>query len=206
MPRLFVIPARDTEVAVILRRGPSRWYHLILWDTRHDNFQHGAWFKGRIYEEKCDLSPDGQLFVYFVHQGSRGGTEFTHAYTALSRPPWLYALMLWPQGTTYGGGGRFFGNRQLCLRGVWHDSKRSLHPDYVLRGIELVEAQAELHKPSAEVSDADWCGHDHQGHLIYTRDGSLFRQSGKRDDIVADFTDLRPNPQAAPEWARRAFN
>jgi hypothetical protein len=74
--RLFVIPARDKPGAIIIRRGPSAWYHLILWETRRKNrdlFTNGAWFRGRIYPEKCDLSPDGNLFVYFAFQGSRGG-------------------------------------------------------------------------------------------------------------------------------------
>ena len=29
MAKLFVIPARDEPMAVILRRGPSAWYHVI---------------------------------------------------------------------------------------------------------------------------------------------------------------------------------
>src|SRR5262245_16351464 len=114
MPRakcqLFVIPARDKPVAIIIRRGPSAWYHLILWETRRKNrdlFTHGAWFRGRIFPEKCDLSPDGNLFVYFAFQGSRRGTVYQDSYTAVSRPPWLYAVALWPHGGTYGGGGRF---------------------------------------------------------------------------------------------------
>jgi hypothetical protein len=51
MTRLFVITARDEPTAVILRRGPSDWYHVIQWHTCRDAFVHGAWFKGRIYEE-----------------------------------------------------------------------------------------------------------------------------------------------------------
>src|ERR1700722_1113868 len=85
MCRLFVIPARDVPVALILRRGPSQWSHVVRWNTTDDTFDHGAWIKGRIYEEKCDISPDGRFFVYFIHQGSRFGTRFTHAWTAVSR-------------------------------------------------------------------------------------------------------------------------
>ena len=66
--RLFVIPARDVAKAVIIRRGPSAWHHLIAWDTKRDVFEHGAWFRGRIYPERCDLSPDGELFLYFALQ------------------------------------------------------------------------------------------------------------------------------------------
>jgi hypothetical protein len=89
--RLFVIAARDTPVAAVLRRGPSGWYQIIRWDTGSDEFTDGSWFKGRIYEDKCDLSPDGELFVYFCH-GGRWRPEYTDAWTAVSRLPWLSAL------------------------------------------------------------------------------------------------------------------
>ncbi len=197
--RLFVITARDVPEAIIIRRGPSRWYHLVSWDMRRDRFQEGAWIKGRIYEEKCDLSPDGKLFVYSVHQGSRVGTKFTDCWTAVSRPPWLEALVVWPQGTTYGGGGRFSENRQLVLRGCGSNT----HPDFPLRGIKIVEGAAELHQSSGEVTDADWSGRDHKGCVIFTRGGQLFRRENKEDHILADWTDLKPDPQPAPDWAGR---
>jgi hypothetical protein len=74
-PRLFVVLAREAPIGVILRRGPAAWYHVILWHTDTDHFERGAWFKGRIYEERCDLSPDGQLFLYFALQGSCCGPK-----------------------------------------------------------------------------------------------------------------------------------
>lgn len=199
MVKLFVIPARDEATAVILRRGPSRWYHVIQWDTRRDTFAHGAWFKGRMYEEKCDVSPDGRLLLYFVHQGSRGGTDFTDAWTAVSRTPWLRALALWPQGTTYGGGGRFIDNRTIALRGVLNPP----HKDFPLHGLRIADADAPLRSKTDEVSAADWCGRDHQGRIIFSRAGQLFRREKSADKLVADFTDMTPKPEAAPEWATR---
>lgn len=199
MARLFVIPARDEPIAVILRRGPSDWYHLIQWDTHRDRFEHGAWIKGRIYGEKCDVSPDGRLFVYFLHQGNRVGTEFSDAWTAVSRVPWLYALTLWPQATTYGGGGRFIDNRSLALRAV-------LNPplaDFPLRGIRLVAGDAPVQESTGALPGADWCGLDHRSQLVFSRGGQLFRQQQGEDQLLADFTDLRPDPRPAPDWARR---
>src|SRR3954468_5070913 len=172
MPKLFVIPAREETTAVILRRGPSEWYHVIQWDMRRDRFAHGAWLKGRIYEEKCDISPDGRLFVYFVHQGSRAGTQFTHAWTAISHVPWLEALVVWPQGTTYGGGGRFIDNQSLALRGVLHPAL----DEFPLRGVRIVKADAEEHHPTDDVPGADWCGRDRDDQIIFARAGRLFRR------------------------------
>jgi hypothetical protein len=198
MARLFVITARDEPTAIILRRGPSDWYHLIQWHTRRDAFVHGAWFKGRIYEERCDLSPDGRLFLYFVLKGSRADTEFTHAWTAISRPPWLAALVVWPHATTYGGGGRFIDNRTVVLRGG-----SGTHRDFPLQGITVTDGTAPLHASTNEVSSADWCGRDHRGALVFTRGAQLFRRMRSTDKLLADFTDLQPKPEPAPNWATR---
>jgi hypothetical protein len=202
MCRLFVIQARDEAVAVILRRGPSRWYHVIKWNTDNDTFIHGAWIKGRIYEGNCDLSPDGRLFVYFVLQGSRSGTRFTHAWTAVSRAPWLTALAVWPQGMTYGGGGRFLDNFRLVVRS---DAKPFVpDSDAPFRQLDFTtDAPAELHASDGQIADADWSGHDKRGQAIFTRGGQLFRRDARGDVLVADFTNLRPDPQPAPDWATR---
>jgi hypothetical protein len=206
LTRLFVITARDKPIAVILRRGPARWYHVIRWDMRDETFTHGAWVKGRIYEEKCDISPDGELFVYFIHQGSRGRTPFTQAWTAVSRVPWLSALAVWPQGMTYGGGGVFVGNLRLAGPGG------KTHPDFPVRGLELVDgsvdfkALTEHRAPVEKIPDADWCGQDHEGHAIFSRGGQLFRRIRGKDQMLADFSNLRPDPQPAPGWACRPLS
>ncbi len=36
--RLFVIMASAAPLAVILRRGPTDWYHIIRWRTATDKF------------------------------------------------------------------------------------------------------------------------------------------------------------------------
>src|SRR5215831_4419387 len=93
--RLFVILAREASKAVIFRRGPSRWTQLILWDTQHDTFVYGQWFKGRIYERRCDLSPDGSKLIYFAAKWRKP----LASWTAISTPPWWTAHALWPNGS-----------------------------------------------------------------------------------------------------------
>jgi hypothetical protein len=203
---LFVIPARDKPIAIIIRRGPSAWYHLILWETRgktRDIFTNGAWFRGRIYPEKCDLSPNGTLFVYFVFQGSRLRTEYRDSYTAVSRAPWLHAVALWPHGGTYGGGGRFLDNCTLIgPTGKQHSAHQSKH-------IRVVPGTFEYHSSTDDVPGADWSGLDFECRLIFTRGGKLFRRekAGRKvnDVELADFSHLQPDPQPAPEWATHPF-
>jgi hypothetical protein len=182
----------------VLRRGPASWAHLTLWNTARDTFTPGAWFRGRIYEERCDLSPDGQLFVYAAFQGARLRTSYTDSWTAISRPPWLHALVLWPMGTTYGGGGRFVDNRRVVLRGA-----SKVHPRHPLQGIEVVPGEAEYHRSSGEVEGAEWSGRDQGNRLVFTSGGRLFARSGVRDLELADFNGETPEPEPPPEWATR---
>lgn len=106
--RLFMIFARRSPTAVIFRRGPSKWVQLIKWNTATDLFESGQWFNGRIYERRSDLSPDGSLLIYFAQKisaRSMQDAEYTYAWTAISRPPFLTALALWPKGDCWHGGG-----------------------------------------------------------------------------------------------------
>jgi len=245
--RLHVLFARDADIGVILRRGPSRWVQVIRWDTRYDIFEDGAWFHGRIYEDYCDVSPDGELFVYFASQqhrvhkvekrglaparvesarGSRDqpvpvplfqhatrhnrvhkDDEYGYVWTAVSRPPWLIALALWPSPCgTYPGGGRFTDNRQLTLLSpgeVAGDSTpHSKHP--TPRGLVVTEGRwRDFARPasSIEIEGAQWSGRDQKDRIIFARDGKLFRRINGRDREVMDFNGRVPEPRRAPAWA-----
>ena len=107
--KLYIILAEKKRVGIILRRGPSKLVRLIKWDLQKDEFTNGQWFKGRIYEDLCDLSPDGEHFVYWA-------TKTTQEYwTAVSRPPYLTALALWPMSGAWDGGGIFDSNKKLRI-------------------------------------------------------------------------------------------
>jgi hypothetical protein len=197
-PRLFVIFASAADEAVIFRRGPSAWYHLLRWDVARDTFDHGAWFRGTIYPEKCDLSPDGRLLVCFVHQGRKSGTSYTDSWTAVSRSPWMAALGLWPQGTTYGGGGRFLGQRHVMLR----TAASKPHPNHPARGLQVEFGDAPVHAAGDLIDGAQWAGCDRNGDLAFAKDGRIFRRSAKgQDKLLIDLNGLEPDPRPAPAWA-----
>ena len=109
--RLFVLLARSARVGVIFRRGPSKRVLLVRWDLAADAFEAGQWLKGRIFERRCDLSPNGEYLLYFA--ASFRPPVFS--WTALSRPPYLTALALWPKGDAWGGGGLFESGRRILL-------------------------------------------------------------------------------------------
>src|SRR6266540_2392115 len=107
--RLSVILARRAAVGVIFRRGPSDLVELIRWHTAADTFERGQWFKGRIYEHRSDLSPDGSLLVYAASKHHvPPDPKVGASWTAVSKPPWLTALTLWPMRSPVDWGGGLF--------------------------------------------------------------------------------------------------
>lgn len=113
--RLFVFLARQSPVAVVLRRGPSDWVRLTRWDTSTDRLEHGQWMRARVYERRSDISPDGSLFVAFVRGTPDEPMPNHDTWVAVSRPPWFSALALWFVGGTYCVGGYFPGPNRLWL-------------------------------------------------------------------------------------------
>lgn len=136
---MAVLFARKAPTALILRRGPSKRVELVLWDTASDSFERGQWFQGRIYEHRCDLSPKGSFFVYFASKFNRrtvDDREYTYAWTAVSRPPYLTALALWPKGDCWWGGGLFQDNHTLLLN---HRPPEAIpHPQHKPKGLRVV--------------------------------------------------------------------
>ncbi len=101
--------------------------HVTLWDTKRDTFESGQWFHGRIYPDKCDVSPDGKLWIYFAAKFSRPYCKAYHdSWTAVSRPPYLTALALWPMGGTWGGNGLFIDNERVMVG----STQPRNHPDH----------------------------------------------------------------------------
>lgn len=126
--RVYVYLAREAKVGVVLRRGPSEWARLSLWHTETDAIEHGQWFRGRVYERRCDVSHDGSLFAYFARKSSGGADIDTDSWIAVSRPPWFTALALWSMGGTYVAGGLFTGPDALYLGGVSDAPNRGALP------------------------------------------------------------------------------
>jgi hypothetical protein len=129
--RLWVLLAREAPVGVVFRRGPSKHVMLIKWNTREDSFEHGQWFRGRIYERRSDLSPDGNLLIYFAANQKPPMISWT----AISKPPYFTALALWPKGDCWNGGGWFVDNSRIRLN---HPVGAGLHPDFHPGPIKIV--------------------------------------------------------------------
>lgn len=164
-PRLWALLASESNVGVIFRRGPSRQVRLIKWDTQNDTFELGQWLKGRIYERRCDLSPDGKFLVYFA---SKPETPLG-TWTAISKPPYLTALALWEKGDCWNGGGWFVGHRLLRLNHLSGDRMRDDSKASPIQIVGYAEAGGE--------DDSVW-------DITRARDGWIKTQEGKETYLV----------------------
>jgi hypothetical protein len=90
-PRIYCIPATESDVVAVFLRGPSSWSHVGRWDLESGRYGPGAWLHGRIFPRRSDISPDGRFLCYFAHMPT-ATWEHGDAYVALSKLPWLTAL------------------------------------------------------------------------------------------------------------------
>jgi hypothetical protein len=123
--RIHALLARDAQVGVIIRRGPSKQVCTVLWDRGRDEFQLGQWLKGRIYERRCDLSADGKYLIYFAMSG-KWNSEVKGSWTAISRAPYLKGIAVFPKGDCWNGGGLFTTKKSYWLNdGCGHSVLRN---------------------------------------------------------------------------------
>lgn len=105
-PRIFGIRATRAPVVAVLCRGPSDWCRVGRWDLETPIWEPGSWLRGRIFPQRCDLSPDGRWLAYCAHRPSSRWAAGT-VYSAISRLPWLQSLAAWGAGSTYTRGVHF---------------------------------------------------------------------------------------------------
>src|SRR5258708_15156016 len=162
-PRLSVLLASEAPVGVVLRRGPSKLVRLVIWDRTNDKFKPGSWFRGRIFADRSDISPDGRHMIYFAMGGvawaipATGGT-----WTAISELPSLKASALWGQGDTWGGGGMF-----LSKSSFWLEADANTY---------LIRDNSGLRRET--------CGPDRPYQSRMERDGWVAKEGGKKGPMI----------------------
>ncbi len=172
--RLYVILARTKRTAVVFRRGPSKQVLVLRWDLERDRLEPGQWLKARIYERRCDLSPSGDLLVVFAASW-KGPYQ---SWTAVSRAPYLTALLLWAKGDAWGGGGLFEDERTILLN---HAASSSVPPP-TLGNVPRAMRVRPLHAGRGE---------DHPiWHVRLVRDGWTLVKRGRESE----------NSWRAPVW------
>ncbi len=221
--RLHLYFAADAHLAVILRQGPTRQFRMILWNRETDDFEDGQWTKNKVYPDRCDLSPDGRHFLYFMLDG-HWKSPGEGAYSAISKPPYWTALALFPEGNTWGGGGVFIDAQHAlasggddvigradditrvylqepgkgCTTGLRTQSGQPARLEKATRDriLPLVGAKGvnPMRDWGPKPSDRPMDQYDTQG-------GKLYRRTGGDMTLIRDFTDMSFEPIRAPyDW------
>jgi hypothetical protein len=121
--RLHVLLARETRIGLVIRHGTAKSVCTLLWDRKNDTFTLGQWMRGKVDIERCDLSPDGEHFLYTAHKYVKG---ISQDWTVVSRTPYLKAVAYYPRRWA---GGWFVNNRDYCVPGGWPDDDDRESPE-----------------------------------------------------------------------------
>ncbi|MCX6923745.1 MAG: hypothetical protein NT154_11140 [Verrucomicrobia bacterium] len=116
-PSLHCILAREARVGVVIRRGPSKSVCMLRWDLSSDSFELGQWFRGRILGRRSDISPDGRHFLYLAVK-RKWDSEGMGSWTAISRVPYLKALVLLTRDNCWQGGGLFVSSKSYWINEI----------------------------------------------------------------------------------------
>lgn len=110
--RIHLLPAKASPYVVVIRRKPSKCFHIIRWNTKSDQLEYGSWFRGKLYPKRCDVSFDGEWMVYLA-MGSAGNT-----WNGICRLPYLRTVAEGlNMGTWFGGG--YWRDRKTLLLNQW---------------------------------------------------------------------------------------
>ena len=109
--RIHLLPAKEAPYVVIIRRKPSKTFHIIRWNTKTDKLEHGSWFDGHIYVKRCDVSFDGKWMVYFA----RGANGLT--WNGVCLLPYLKTYLECETSGSWFGGGYWKDNKTLLTNG-----------------------------------------------------------------------------------------
>lgn len=179
---LYAILAREADTAVVFRRGPKNRVCLIKWDLKKDKFEVGQWLVGKIYEQKADLSPNGELLVYFAAKHWRRGKDSIPTWVAVSRPPYLTALVLWRGMGTWNEISLFESNNVLEL---WN-----YRPDFGIQPSEGFTIPKSLH-----IKPVSWSGSFYKlaDHRRLVRDGWVVQEGDPIQNKTSNVTVYRKN-------------
>lgn len=119
---------------VILRRGPSDWVRMILWDMVTNEFSLGQWLHGPIRD--FDISPQGDHVIYFVSYHKK---RSPYLWVAISKPPYFSALAMWPISDAWGGTCAFIDEEKISINKGMYQSSLDLAPNFQLEKYSIVE-------------------------------------------------------------------
>jgi len=114
--RLHLLRAQEKPFIVVIRRRPSKLFHIIKWNTQKDRLYPGSWFSGKLYPMRCDVSFDGKWMVYLA-MGDGGET-----WNGCCELPFLKTYLEGDNHGTWNGGG-FWKDAKTLMLNRWLDER-----------------------------------------------------------------------------------
>jgi hypothetical protein len=199
--------ARSAPVCVIIRRGPSGYSQMVMWNTETDEFTPGQWIRGRV--TNASLSSDGRFMALAISNARKRDVDYVCEISTICKPPYFTALEVW-------------------LGCYWFDAPRFLEDDTIAypEGCEhVVNAKgpcpfkhvARESLPPQELPAAPdifgqetavfegWgsgTGIDQQGREIWASGGRVFARAGGEERMLFDANPYEFEPIEAPDWAK----
>jgi len=118
--RIHLLPAKGSPYVAVIRRKPSKVFHIIRWNTRNDHLEYGSWFNGKLYPKRCDISFDGKWMVYLAM-----GDINCNTWNGVCLLPRLRTYLESDNIGTWFGGGYWKDEKELLLNG-WGKLKGSI--------------------------------------------------------------------------------
>lgn len=208
---LHLFFATENDRAVILRQGPTKQFRMILWHRDTDTFDDGQWLKQNVYPERCDLSPDGQHFLYAAYDHREPGIG---TFTAISRTPYFTALAVYPCGG-FSGGGWFVDNRFCFATGNSARNEKRLDDverlvkkdptDACKTGWFRVDGRC---APFGQEKASRMRSNQKESQTAFldlydTQGGCLYRRRGQEQELIRDFNGMAFEPIRAPYDSRK---
>ncbi len=152
------------------------------------------------------------------------GSDAEGAYTVISRPPYWTALALFPEGSTWGGGGVFLDDRHYLAAGDadiigrddglvrlhWGDTGRGCttglrRPDNSPAPLDKTTVtrllSGDLPADHRDLDGRLWNPSDRPLDRYDTQGGCLYRRAGGEMELIRDFTRMTFEPIRAPyDW------
>jgi hypothetical protein len=195
-PRFQIAFASKAPVAVIVRRSPTSWSQLVLWNMDSDTFTPGQWLHGRV--AFANLSPNGKHLAMGIRHSKDKGQGFE--YTLVSRPPYFTALAicfsyLQVSDVEFGENGALFWHPHKLVQ--WkapNPCPYRLNPDF--DGTDI-----NRHDESEHPEPDQWITSD--GRKLFAKDGVLYEEVDGVNVSLFDLNPFRHEAIETPDWALR---
>ena len=130
IPKIHVITRPNLNKALIIVRKGQKQTGFFALDFSTNKVSEGQWFRGKVYERRCDLSNNGKHIIYFA---AKFGNRDITTWTAVSKFPYLKALDFYVKNDTYNGGGIFLSDNMYLLNETYRQDERYKNSPYLVK-------------------------------------------------------------------------